>query len=58
MRNRNRFITAPATPMAAKALSPTNRPTITASTVLYSCCRILPASSGADRAISCRLMGP
>ena len=39
-------ITGAATLTAAKLASPRKRPTIIASTALYSCCRILPAISG------------
>ena len=41
-----RFRIGPALPTAARALSPTKRPTIMLSTVLYSCCAILPSSMG------------
>jgi len=45
-RKRNRFITVPATPMAAKAVSPAKRPMTMASMVLYSCWRMFPKIRG------------
>ena len=41
-----RLSMGPALPTAASALSPTKRPTMMLSTVLYSCCAILPTSIG------------
>jgi hypothetical protein len=42
----NRFRMGPALPTAASALSPTKRPTMMLSTVLYSCCAMFPISIG------------
>ena len=39
----------PALPTAASALSPTKRPTMMLSTVLYSCWAILPISMGMEK---------
>ena len=41
-----RFSSGPALPTAARALSPTKRPTIMLSTVLYNCWAMFPSSIG------------
>ena len=41
-----RFRMGPALPTAASALSPTKRPSMMLSTVLYNCCAMFPSSMG------------
>ena len=48
-----RFRIGPALPTAASALSPTKRPTMMLSTVLYSCWAILPISMGMEKRMIC-----
>ena len=48
-----RFSSGPALPTAARALSPTKRPTMMLSTVLYSCWAMFPSSIGIAKRTIC-----